>query len=266
MFRTRLISGIVLLIIIIGLGLIGGLTLWSSTLIISLIGMYELYTVFGLEKKSISYIGYLAAILYYIIVYIDIEAYITFVFIAILLVFMSIYMFTFPKFSIEDISIVFFSVFYVAILLSFIYRTRIMEHGIYLIWLIYISSWGSDMCAYAVGMLIGRHKIAPLLSPKKSIEGSLGGVIGSALMGMVFAYFFGKSMITIEHPIITCTISSAIGAVISQIGDFAASAIKRNHNIKDYGDLIPGHGGILDRFDSVLFTAPAVYFALLFLM
>ena len=114
-------------------------------------------------------------------------------------------------------------------------------------------------------MLLGKHRLAPVLSPKKSIEGAVGGVVGSALLGCIYAYFFGVKMDEVSNPMVACAVACAIAAVISQIGDLAASAIKRNHNVKDYGNLIPGHGGVLDRFDSMIFTAPAIYFALTFL-
>ena len=137
---------------------------------------------------------------------------------------------------------------------------------IYLVWLIFLSSWGCDTSAYCVGMLFGKHKMAPVLSPKKSIEGAIGGIAGSALLGILFAGIFGAKFSSVANPQAACAIACAIAAAISQIGDLAASAIKRNHNIKDYGNLIPGHGGILDRFDSMLFTAPAIYFAVTFLV
>ena len=114
-------------------------------------------------------------------------------------------------------------------------------------------------------MLLGRHKLAPVLSPKKSIEGAVGGAAGAALLGFIYAALFGRNMSGVDNPQLVCAVACAIAAVISQIGDLAASAIKRNHGIKDYGRLIPGHGGILDRFDSMIFTAPAIYFALTFL-
>ena len=114
-------------------------------------------------------------------------------------------------------------------------------------------------------MLFGKHKLAPVLSPKKSIEGAVGGVAGAALLGLAYGLVLGTHMEEFDNPVVACAISCAIAAVISQIGDLAASAIKRNHDIKDYGHLIPGHGGILDRFDSMIFTAPAIYFALTFL-
>ena len=114
-------------------------------------------------------------------------------------------------------------------------------------------------------MLFGRDKLTPVLSPKKTIEGAVGGIIGAAVLGFIYASIFGHRMDEIGNPQAACAAACAIAAVISQIGDLAASAIKRNHNVKDYGHLIPGHGGVLDRFDSVIFTAPAIFFALTFL-
>ena len=181
------------------------------------------------------------------------------------MVMMALYVFTFPKYKTEEVTAAFFGVCYVPVMLSFLYQTRVMNDGAYLVWLIFLSSWGCDTCAYCSGMLLGRHKLAPVLSPKKSIEGAVGGAVGAALLGFIYAALFASHMSGVENPQLVCTAACAIAAVISQIGDLAASAIKRNHGIKDYGRLIPGHGGILDRFDSMIFTAPAIYFALTFL-
>lgn len=102
--------------------------------------------------------------------------------------------------------------------------------------------------------------MAPVLSPKKSIEGAVGGVVGAALLGLIYALATGKFFPEFDHSPAVYALICAVGALISMVGDLAASGIKRNHNIKDYGKLIPGHGGILDRFDSVIFTAPVIYF------
>jgi phosphatidate cytidylyltransferase len=132
--------------------------------------------------------------------------------------------------------------------------------GQYLVWLIFLCSWGSDTCAYCVGVLFGKHKMAPVLSPKKSIEGAVGGVLGSALLTAIFTYIFKDAMNIDTTEIIVLSCGAMLGALISMIGDLAASAIKRNNDIKDYGKLIPGHGGILDRFDSVIITAPIIFY------
>ena len=107
--------------------------------------------------------------------------------------------------------------------------------------------------------------MAPVLSPKKSIEGAVGGVIGAVLLEILYGYVF-QNQIPAENASFLCAVVCGIGSLISMIGDLAASAIKRNHEVKDYGTLIPGHGGILDRFDSVIFTAPVIYYTILFLM
>ena len=137
-------------------------------------------------------------------------------------------------------------------MLSYIYQIRILEDGAIIVWLIFIGSWGSDTCAYCVGMLFGKHKIIPKLSPKKSLEGSIGGVVGAALIGYLYALALSSKITGIDNPKLLFAIIGASSSLISQIGDWAASAIKRNFDIKDYGKLIPGHGGILDRFDSVI--------------
>ena len=108
--------------------------------------------------------------------------------------------------------------------------------------------------------------MTPKLSPKKSVEGAVGGVAGAALAGALYGYLVVESVVSEQQITWIFALISGIGAMISQIGDLAASAIKRNHNIKDYGKLIPGHGGILDRFDSIIFTAPVVYYLIRFMM
>lgn len=159
---------------------------------------------------------------------------------------------------------IFFGIIYVAVTFSFIYliRTR-NDYGRYFVWLIFISSWGSDTCAYCVGMLFGKNKLSPILSPNKTIEGAIGGVVGAALIGALYTYvMFFKINKNIQFSCIRVGVACAIGAIISMIGDLTASAIKRDYKVKDYGNIIPGHGGILDRFDSVIFAAPALYFIL----
>ena len=135
-----------------------------------------------------------------------------------------------------------------------------LSGGAYIVWLIFLCSWGCDTCAYCVGVLIGKHKMAPKLSPKKSVEGALGGIAGTILLTILYGFAFQKQMQIAREEIFILAGITAAGGLISMVGDLAASAIKRNYEIKDYGRLIPGHGGILDRFDSVIFTAPIIYY------
>ena len=264
MFTTRLISGIILVLLSIVIVGQGGILLYAVTALISIIGLFELYRALGMQRRSLAVVGYVTACSYYGLLWFEGQRYVTLMIIACLMAMMALYVLTFPEYKTEEVTGAFFGVCYVPIMLSFLYQTRDMNDGAYLVWLIFLSSWGCDTCAYCFGMLLGKHKLAPVLSPKKSVEGAVGGTFGAVLLGVIYAFIFGGKM-ELEAPVLVCGAACGIAAVISQIGDLAASAIKRNHNVKDYGHLIPGHGGILDRFDSMLFTAPAIYFALFFL-
>lgn len=256
MFKTRLLSGIMLVIIALFTIISGGYILFFTLLAVSLIGMRELFRAMKVQDEKANLLaaaGYAGAVLYYGALLLGFEKYGMMAVICSLILIMFVYVFTYPKYHAEQIMAAFFSVLYVSVMLSFIYLTRNLPDGKFLVWLIFLCSWGCDTCAYCVGMLIGKHKMAPVLSPKKSVEGAVGGVLGAALLGVAYAA-------ATKGPMMEYAVICAVGALISMVGDLAASAIKRNQNIKDYGTLIPGHGGILDRFDSVIFTAPVIYF------
>lgn len=263
MFVTRLISGIILVIVALITIITGGPVLFFTLLAVSLIGMRELYQVMKVEEEKYSplaLVGYLGAVGYYILLFYRMSAYTMIWCIGVLVTLMFVYVFTYPRYRSEQVMSAFFGLFYVAVMLSYIFQTRNLQDGAFLVWLIFLCSWGCDTCAYCVGMLIGKHKMSPKLSPKKSVEGAVGGVLGAALLGGVYAAVVGRYLEAAGNQILVYAVICAAGALISMVGDLAASAIKRNHDIKDYGKLIPGHGGVLDRFDSVIFTAPVIYF------
>ena len=262
MFVTRLISGIVLVAVALLTICSGGWILYGTLTIVSLIGMFELYRAVKVQKQGenlLAVVGYLGVILHYILLSLGYSEYTMMNLIIVLIAMMFVYVFSYPKYHAEQVMAAFFGVVYVGVMLSYIYQTRMIRDGAFL------CSWGCDTCAYCVGMLIGKNKMSPVLSPKKSVEGAVGGVVGAALLGAIYAAVVG-SHLEAENPVITYAIICAVGALISMVGDLAASAIKRNHNIKDYGTLIPGHGGIMDRFDSVIFTAPVIYYLSMFMM
>lgn len=279
MFKTRLISGIFLVLAAVLTIYAGGDILLVTLTGLSVIGLGELYKTHGMSFCLPAVIVYLAAAGYYLILRrydgaADASAVTAFLkmpyaeikwmyAMLLLVVLLGVYVFTFPKYKAEQIILSYFGFFYVAVMLSFIYRTRILENGGALVCLIFFCSWGCDTFAYCAGMLtgktVGNHKMAPKLSPKKSIEGALGGIAGAMLLGAVFAAVL-SGMTHTAHPALKYAVICGVGAVISQIGDLAASAIKRDYGLKDYGNIIPGHGGILDRFDSVIFTAPVIYY------
>jgi phosphatidate cytidylyltransferase len=260
MFRTRLLSGIVLVLLAIFLIITGGEVLLFATLAISLIGMFELYRVVGIEKSLLAGAGYLAAVLFYC----DFEwGFLPdqlSLFMGFLILLMFVYVFSYPKYHATQVMAAYFGFFYVAVMLSFVCRIRALPGGLYLAFLVFLCSWGCDTCAYCVGKLIGRHKMSPKLSPKKSVEGAVGGVAGAALLTAIYCSVLRSHMGLGTLQIVQLSVIAAIAGLISMVGDLTASAIKRNYDIKDYGRLIPGHGGILDRFDSMIITAPIIYY------
>ena len=273
MFLTRLISGILLLAFTFVTMFFGGQVLLVTLFMISLIGLYELYKVMKFENEHLAYIGYIASFIWYVNIdtrqspllniHVPELMILSIAVVALLLVFVANY----PKYTATQLFSAIFGIFYIPVMISFIFKTREnIAFGQWLAWMVYVSSWGSDTCAYVVGRLFGKRKLAPVISPNKSLEGSIGGVAGSALIGVIFGIimsnFTGKS----ENLIIIFAIIGGLGSVISQIGDLAASGIKRNYDIKDYGNLIPGHGGILDRYDSIIITAPIVYYLAFYLV
>lgn len=271
MFWTRLLSGFVLIVIFF-------LSFWAGTpllpallLFVSLAGYRELMGALeasdGTQKRKCSApesVGYAGITVYYLMVaavgmnWLDngllwLAACVVAVFLGELFV----YVLAFPKYQAEQIAHSVFAFFYAPVMLSFIALIRMRERGIFLVWLVLICSWGCDTCAYCVGKLIGKRKVFPILSPKKSLEGCIGGCLGAALIAGLYGWFaLTKDAGELGLIALIC----ALGAIVSMVGDLAASAIKRNKGIKDYGKLIPGHGGIMDRFDSVIVTAPLVYF------
>jgi phosphatidate cytidylyltransferase len=180
--------------------------------------------------------------------------------VAAFLAFLFVYVFTFPKYHANQIMSAMFSFLYGPVMLSFLYLLREgLDDGIYLVWFAFLASWGSDTCAYCVGVLIGKHKMTPKLSPKKSIEGAVGGILGAALLFALYTHFVINQYTAMTLSLPLAAGLGAVGALVSMVGDLAASAVKRDHEIKDYGKLIPGHGGIMDRFDSVIVAAPIVF-------
>lgn len=266
MFWTRFFSSAILVIIALLTLIMGGPLLAAVMLFISLAGYRELCKAVGIHTEGkivngLEMVGIAGIACFYAALFFADN--LLLVLMAVIFVFMGsmfVYVATFPKYRAEQVMANFFCFVYAPVMLSFIYQTRQLHYGLYLVWLIFISSWGCDTCAYLVGITMGKKKIFPLLSPKKSLEGCIGGILGAGLLGGLFSYFVIESRIAEQTVTWIIVLICMVGAVMSQVGDLAASAIKRNHEIKDYGKLIPGHGGIMDRFDSVIVTAPMIYF------
>ena len=276
--KTRVISGFFIAVLIVVLGILGSAPLGIALMICAVIGYQELMKACAVLKKKESgnilvTAGYIGTVLYYgaliacPFIYRDssltehMDFWSGLVIAAFFLATMSIYVLTFPKFESQQVITSVFGFMYCPVLLIYVYRARVSfgVYGIFVYALIFVCSSVCDVFAYFVGRTLGRHKMAPVLSPKKTIEGAVGGVAGSTLVSWLLSLAL-SALYPQMHLQLEFILLGICGGLISMIGDLAASAIKRSHNIKDYGRLIPGHGGIMDRFDSIIFTAPVIYY------
>lgn len=255
---------------VLGIPLVGVIFIFGNKYIVdiflsfvALIGIREYYNAISKKSKPVKWIGYLGCIL---IAFIHIipnilskqiidSLLILGIPIIMLILFIQVAI-TNMKTNFKDIAYTFFGVFYVIGSIAFIALTRGMEKGKILIWYLIISSWVTDIFAYLVGKRIGKHKFSEL-SPKKSIEGCIAGTIGAVVV--ILIYTFVVNQFGFNYSYLAVTAICILLSVLSQIGDLAASSIKRYVEIKDYGNVIPGHGGVLDRIDSLMFIAPFAY-------
>lgn len=295
--KTRIISGIVMIAIAIVFISIGNWPLCVGLCIIACIGYKELLSAMGIidtkgdseEKKALLGIqttGYICtAALYFctyaysattdrnIIRFFQKPLLMMGIVMIPFFVFAIYYVVTYPRITAPQMMGCYIAYMYVPVLLSYLYTLRENTWGgKYLIWLVIIAASGTDIFAYFTGTMFGKHKLAPILSPKKSVEGAVGGVIGAVVLAIIFGMILRKFGIEVvpnagnriaaklcNYIPLDFAIICGIASVISQFGDLLASGIKRYYKIKDYGNLIPGHGGVLDRFDSIIFVAPVVY-------
>ena len=162
------------------------------------------------------------------------------------------------RFHLDDLAMTVTGILYIPFLMSFIMPVRGMAYGGILIWCVMIGAIVTDTMAYFTGVTWGKHKLLPLISPKKTVEGAIGGVVGCTVimtvMGLLVAPVVQADISWVHFPIL-----GILCGIVSQVGDWSASAVKRSAGIKDFGKLIPGHGGMLDRIDSILFVGPVVY-------
>ncbi len=158
------------------------------------------------------------------------------------------------KIAFSRISETLAAVTYVAVSVSSLSLIRYINQsfGLFLVILVFVISWGCDTAAFAVGSLMGKHKLIPEVSPKKTVEGAIGGVVFSALLCTAYGLLLDLIIENIQVNYLYLFLFGLILSVVSQLGDLIASLIKREYGVKDYGSIFPGHGGVMDRFDSVL--------------
>ena len=241
---------------------LGGIYLKGFVLALSILALWEFYN--ALKEKNLKPItsaGYILLAIYYILnnnfelmMYIIVAA--TFILLIVPVINL--------EYTFIDVSLTLLGFIYCGILFSFVYLVNAKPLGAFLIWIIFIGSWLSDTAAFYSGKFFGKHKLSPRVSPKKTIEGSIGGLLGATIFTGIFGVLVQKYVYIM--PVYNYFLIGALCGLFGQLGDLVASSIKRYVGIKDYSNLIPGHGGILDRFDSIIFSATAVFYYLTFII
>jgi len=254
---------------IFGLPLVIGIVHWGGLLLVvmcalaALVGLRELYRAFAKTDKPIHIVGYVATVGYYTALFFFGAGH--WLLISLTLFVIGVQMclvIFFKKWSLEDAVTTVYGFLYVPFLLSFVVLVR--EHealGAFYVWLIFTSSFGCDSCAFLSGKAFGKHRLTGTPSPSKSWEGIVGGIVGATILGGLFGLFVVRALDADvgTYFILNAAVISFVGAGFSVVGDLAASAIKRQTDIKDFGNVFPGHGGLLDRADSIVMVAPIVY-------
>ena len=253
--KQRIISSLIMLPLLIFL-YVGGGPLYGAGLLLMVIGLHEFYSAFNnIGHSPIKELGYAYAGFVFLIHALKWQTEFYAIFMYLIFVVGIVYVLL-HKSDIMDLVITFSGVMYVCLCFNYVIRLSDMgTKGYIYVWLIFIISFATDIFAYFVGRQFGSHKLIPSVSPKKTIEGSLGGICASVVFSIIFGLVFNLQILPIF-------IVGLLGSVVAQMGDLIASSIKRYVGIKDFGRIIPGHGGILDRFDSVLLVAPYVYLIL----
>jgi len=280
LLKTRVASAAVAIFLLIAVVFSGKTVIGISVFFVSIIAMYEYFK--ALENASyrpVKPVGYFSC-LYILLLSLEhfsfgslnwiknvlSSEFLSLAVFIMLVASVSCIVFLHRKYNIVDVAVTVFGVFYITFLFSFIVLIRNMENGFFLVWLIFIGAFSTDTFAYFSGLLFGKHKLMPEISPKKTVEGAIGGMLGCTVATTLYGVYLissgNVSVISLYHYIVL----GILCGVISQLGDWAASAIKRFVKVKDYGNIMPGHGGALDRFDSILFTAPVIYYYINFIM
>ena len=260
MKKIRIISGLVLFSALLVILVFGNTTIVNITAsIVGILAINEYFSAFKNKSKVDRILGLITAISIAFLDIIPKEALLLFMPLIITILFIKIIV-TNMKENYVNTAVSGFGILYVLGFLMFVPLIYAMENGKFLIWYLAIAAWGTDTFAYFVGSLIGKHKLTPI-SPKKSIEGSIGGIAGAVILSLIYTMVI-NNYAGLDISYLAILGITVLLSILSEIGDLAASSIKRFVKIKDFGNIIPGHGGMLDRIDSIIFIAPFAYYLL----
>ena len=234
--------------------------------ILAMMAVYEVFKVLSKKYKPVYWVGFLSCLIIpfmHVIPFDILKTVLMLMPIGILFILFTQSVITKMETSFHDVAVTFAGIIYIVGLFIFVpllfgYEKDGMELGRFYIWYIFMASWGSDAWAYMIGVKFGKHKFSKI-SPKKSVEGAIAGIIGGIVMMLVTTLII-NNIADLEINYLLVALFGLGLTIIGQIGDLAASTIKRSVEVKDFSNLLPGHGGIVDRIDSVIFIAPFAYF------
>lgn len=250
--KTRIVTAVVGILIFIPIVLIGGWIFTLTTYVLATVGLFELTRMY--DRKKALYYASLASLFLWLILMpthnftIFVNKYTKIEFMAMFIVFLLAYtVMTKNKFTFEQAGFLLLASLYVGI--GFSYLIELRNSGMNYLLYVLFTIWATDTGAYFFGRAFGRKKLWPLISPNKTIGGAIGGICMAVIVGIIFQYVY-----PFHFSLFTVMIISVMISVVGQLGDLVASALKRHFRVKDAGTIFPGHGGILDRFDSLLFV------------
>ena len=268
-----------LLVTIIGIPLLFAVLILGNKYVVdiivaflALLGMHEYMKCYSEKFKTVKWLGYISPIAIAFLHIIPREYVLNYLGIAVVSIVAILFMqvvFTEMKINSADIAITFFGIIYIVGFFAFVallfgHEVEGKSVGKVYIWYLFLATWGSDIFAYLIGCKFGKHKFSKI-SPKKSIEGCIAGILSGVILSIIATVIF-NNVFNMQINYIMIGIISLILTVLGQIGDFSASCIKRYAQVKDFSNLLPGHGGVIDRFDSVIFAAPFAYYLIMLLI
>jgi phosphatidate cytidylyltransferase len=259
--KTRIITAIIGAPILLGVLYLGGVYWQGMIIIIAGAALMEYFAM--MRNKDLNPVIFPAYLIMFVIIFrMQLSQFITELFLAGMFLIILALVIKYPRFNFIDIAASFFGAFYIGYFLSFTQSLAELGQTFSYILLVFLLTWASDIGGYFFGRLWGKHKLAPKLSPGKTCEGAAGGVLLTIVLAFVYCYVINIANFGPVYIMLLGLFASAA----AQVGDLFESAIKRYFEVKDSGSIIPGHGGVLDRFDSFLLVLPIVYFFLVVLV
>ena len=258
--KTRLVSAAVLIVLLLVITFAPAWVYSVAVCAVSHVVLRELLVTFGQRKKpSLMITSYIAALVIFILgtTLKDNSAAIFMPMVLLVIALFTVAVFHHQKVAFSDVKTSLFSVLYAVLLLMPLSHMRHMENGLALVFLAFIGAWLPDTAAYFAGSFLGKHKLIEAISPNKTGEGSIGAVVGSLVSFLIYGGILTGMGFSVNF--IAISVLALLCGVVAQLGDLSASLMKRSCNAKDFGNLIPGHGGLLDRVDSLMFITPLVY-------